>query len=169
MTDEAIDYRVTDGADRRVTLAAVTDDNWRAAADVAPRDDQRDFVPPSAARFLLLSMREGVWHSLAILADGDVVGHLMWGWDDDDRRHWLGGLMVDAAEQGSGVGRAATTVLLRWLFERPDCDAVRLSYQQENTAAARLYASLGFVELDIAEGDEVVAELTRAGGTEAPA
>ncbi|GAA0368726.1 hypothetical protein GCM10009541_08980 [Micromonospora gifhornensis] len=56
----------------------VDDDNWRAVADVVPRDDQRDFIAPSAARYLLLSLREGVWHSLAVCADEEVVGHVMW-------------------------------------------------------------------------------------------
>lgn len=156
-----IDYGIVDAKGRRVTLADITGDNWRAVADVVPRDEQREFVPPSAARFLLLSMREGVWKSLAVCADGSVVGHVMWGWDDDDQRYWLGGVMVDAAEQGNGVARAAMKVLLRWLLERPGCDAVRLSYNRANTAARRLYAALGFVELDLHEGDEVVAELTR--------
>lgn len=159
-----IDYGVTDGQGRRVILTAITDDNWRAVADLVPRDDQRGFVPPSAARFLLLSMREGVWQSLAVVAAGDAVGHIMWGRDADDGKPWVGGLLVTASEQRKGLGRAAMTVLLRWLFECQDCGAVRLSYQPENTAARRLYAALNFVELDLAEGDEIVAELSAEAG-----
>lgn len=159
MTDDLIDSGVRDDRGRLVTLTAITDDNWRAVADVVPRDDQRDFVAPSAARYLLLSSREGAWHSLGIRADEDVVGHVMWGYDPDDGAHWVGGLVVDAPRQGEGIGRAAMTVLLRWLTARPGCVRVRLSYQPENVAARKLYAALGFTELDAVEGDEVVAEL----------
>lgn len=160
MADNDIDEGLVDGRGRRVSLVAVTDSNWRDIADVAPRDEQRGFVPPSAARYLLLSEREGVWHSLGVRADDTIVGHVMWGWDDDDRLPWVGGVVVDAAEQGRGVGRAAMVTLLRWLFARPDTTAVRLSYQPGNVAARAMYADLGFVESDVPVDDEVMAELT---------
>ncbi|CAN5836566.1 GNAT family N-acetyltransferase [soil metagenome] len=155
-----IDYGLTDKADRRVTLRPVDDGNSRAVADVVPLDDQRDFVPPSAARYLLLSMREGVWQSLVVYADQDVVGHAMWGWDDDDQTHWVGGMLIDAAQQGRGLGRATVLSLARWLMERPDCPAVRLSVNESNAAARGLYASVGFAELELAQDGEIVAELT---------
>jgi len=157
---DTVDRGVVDRLDRRVTLVAVTDTNWRDIADVTPRDDQRDFVPASAARYLLLSAREGVWHSLGVRADDSIVGHVMWGWDDDDQMPWIGGVLVDATEQGNGVGRAAMITLVRWLFERPGTQAVRLSYQPENVAARAMYVDLGFVESDVPVDDEIMAELT---------
>lgn len=160
-----IDEGVRDAAGRHVTLVGVTDDNWRAVADVAPRDDQRAFAAQTAARYQLLSMREGEWHSLGIRANDFVVGHVMWAWDDDDGMPWVGGLVVAAAQQGRGLGRAAMVTLLRWLLARPGAAAVRLSYQPENVVARTMYAGLGFVETDLDMGDEVVAELTRAGAT----
>ncbi|WP_353950696.1 GNAT family N-acetyltransferase [Knoellia sp. S7-12] len=161
-TADVINGGVLDSAARRVTLVAVTDANWRDIADVAPRDDQRGFVPPSAARYLLLSQREGEWHSLGVHADDIIVGHVMWGWDDDDQMHWIGGVMVDAGEQGKGVGRAAMVTLIRWLFAKPNVTAVRLSYQPENVAARAMYVDLGFVESDVPVDDEIMAELTAA-------
>ncbi|RUL95111.1 GNAT family N-acetyltransferase [Micromonospora gifhornensis] len=139
----------------------VDDDNWRAVADVVPRDDQRDFVAPSAARYLLLSLREGVWHSLAVCADDEVVGHVMWGWDDDDQSYWIGGMVIDASRQGAGLGRATVLTLVRWLMERPDCQGVRLSVHTSNDLARGLYGSIGFQELKPDEDGEIVAELTR--------
>ncbi|EAP97669.1 hypothetical protein JNB_19403 [Janibacter sp. HTCC2649] len=38
----------------------------------------------------------------------------------DDQMPWIGGVLIDAAEQGRGVGRAAMVKLLRWLFARPE-------------------------------------------------
>lgn len=159
---QVIDEGVVDGAGRQVTLVDVTDANWRDIADVVPRDEQRGFVPPSAARYLLLSAREGVWHSLGVGADDDIVGHVMWGWDDDDQLHWIGGVLIDAAHQGRGLGRAAMVTLIRWLFAQPAVTAVRLSYQPENVAARAMYLDLGFVESDVPVDDEIMAELTAA-------
>lgn len=61
---------------------------------------------------------------------------------------------------GVGVGRAAARTLIRWLADRMDCEVLRLSNHPDNTAAKRLYASLGFRPLPTVEDDEVVAELS---------
>lgn len=156
-----IDRGLTNRTGHRVTLREVDDDNWRAVADIVPRDDQREFVAPSAARYLLLSLREGVWRSLAVYADEEVVGHIMWGWDDDDQCYWIGGMVIDAARQGGGLGRSSVLSLVQWLIERPDCQAVRLSVHESNDVARGLYASVGFQELELDEDGEIVAELTR--------
>jgi diamine N-acetyltransferase len=155
-----IDFDLRDRAGRRVTLRPVDDGNWRAVADVVPRDDQRAWVYPMAARYLLLSERGDVWTSLAVYADEAVVGHVMWGVDDDGSR-WIGGMVVDAAEQGRGVGAAAVTTLAAWLSDQPGCTAVRLSYHPDNTAAATLYPRLGFTPTGAFEDDELIAELSR--------
>ncbi|MFG3496778.1 GNAT family N-acetyltransferase [Streptomyces sp. NPDC047886] len=146
-----------DGAGRRVALHEVSDDNWRAVADVAPLDDQRRYVPALAARYLLLSLREGVWNSFAVCADDTVVGHMMWG-RDEDGSYWIGGMVIDGGEQGRGLGRAAVRTLMGWLADRADCQVIRLSHHPDNTVAAALYASVGFRPTAAVEGDEVVAE-----------
>lgn len=153
---------LSDRAGRRVVLREVDDENWRAVADVAPLDDQRRYVPALAARYLLLSSREGVWHSMAVCADDTVAGHLMWG-RDEDGSYWLGGMVIDGPEQGKGVGRAAVRTLMDWLARRPDCRELRLSYHPDNTVAARLYASVGFRPTALSSGDEVVAGLSVPG------
>jgi diamine N-acetyltransferase len=154
-----IDSGLRDRAGRHVTLRAVDDANWRAVADVAPRDDQRDWVPALAARYLVLTMRSDVWTSLAVYADEAVVGHVMWGVDDDGSR-WIGGMVIDAAEQDRGVGRAAVRSLADWLAIQDGGHPVRLSYHPDNAPAARLYTSLGFAPTGAMEDDELVAELT---------
>ena len=153
-----IDSGLRDRAGRHVTVRPVDDDNWRAVADVAPRDDQRGWVPALAARYLVLTMRSDVWTSLAVYADETVVGHVMWGVDDDGSR-WIGGLVVDADEQDRGVARAAVRTLADWLASQDGGYPVRLSYHPDNTPAARLYTSLGFTPTGAMEDDELIAEL----------
>lgn len=161
-TDESNAF--TDRTGRVVTLVPVDDDNWRSIADIAPRDTQRDFVAATAARYLLLSTREPVWNSLGVLADDTVVGHVMWGRDPDDGTYWIGGMVVDAEEQGRGTGKAALRRLLQQLTSLPDCHEIRLSYQEGNVVAARLYTDLGFTataerENEGEAGEEIVAVL----------
>jgi diamine N-acetyltransferase len=138
-----------------LTLAPVTADSWRDVADLAPRDDQRRFVPALAARYLLLGLFGDTWHNLAVLEDDTAVAHVMWGVDDDGS-HWIGGLLVDAAHQGRGVGRRTVELLLeRWM---PDHLMARASCHPDNTASWALFASLGFVETGEWDDDELVVE-----------
>lgn len=157
------DHVFLDRAGRRVTLHEVDQRNWRAVADIAPFDEQRVYVAALAARYLLLSVYEEHWHSLAVHADDTVAGHVMWG-RDDDGSHWIGGLLVDRSEQGRGVGRAALRAVLARLAEQPDCRVVRLSYPEDNLSVRGLTESLGFAPTGAVEDDEIVAELTSSRG-----
>jgi len=63
-----------------------------------------------------------------------------------------GSLMVAAAARGTGVGRALTTDLVAWA-RRTGFAAVQFNAVVDvNTAAIRLYESLGFVTLGVAPG-----------------
>lgn len=140
-----------------LTLSDVTADNWRDVADLAPRDDQRRFVPALAARYLLLGVHGDTWHNLAAFEGGVAVAHVMWG-QDDDGSLWIGGLLVDAAHQGRGVGRRVVELLLERWQDEPG--PVRMSYHPDNAASRALFAGLGFVDTGEWADDERVMELS---------
>jgi diamine N-acetyltransferase len=142
---------------RPISLVEVSADNWRDIADLAPRDDQRAYVAPLAARYLLLGMHGDTWHNLGAYDGATPVGHVMWGTDEDGSQ-WIGGLLVDAAHQGRGLGRAivvALVAMLRAAGEGP----IRLSHHPDNVASRGLSESLGFVPTGVVEDGEVVMEL----------
>ncbi|MEU4216189.1 GNAT family N-acetyltransferase [Actinoplanes sp. NPDC026623] len=138
-----------------ISLEPVTKDNWRACVALTVRPDRRDFVN-DVAHYLCLCQYGGLWQPLAVVLEGEVAGFCMWA-VDDDRSRWIGGVVVDASRQRSGVGRAAVIALRDRLAAEPDCPNVALSYVPENTAARALYASLGFVETGEMDDDEIVA------------
>lgn len=147
-----------------VSLTPVDASSWRAVAAVEPRRDQAQWVAP-VTRYLCLCLYDGVWQPLAVRAGDDVVGFVMWALDEDEGSHWIGGLVVDAAHQERGIGRATVTALLR-MFEGLDGHReAALSYEPGNTAARRLYASLGFVETGEESDGELVARRPRSGLT----
>lgn len=143
-----------------ITLEPVTADNWRACAALTVHPDQREFVN-AVTYYLCLCHYGDTWQPLAAVRDGEVVGFCMWG-IDDDRSRWIGGVVVDAARQRTGIGKAMIGALVERLAADPDCPNVALSYQPENKAARALYASLGFVETGELEDDEIVARRTRS-------
>lgn len=143
-----------------VRLIEIDESNWRAVVDIEPKPGQERFVAP-VARYLALCHYGGEWHPLAIEADGHVVGHVMWAVDEEDGSTWLGGLVIDAASQGRGIGRAAMNALLD-RFSDGHRSNIALSYLPDNIVARRLYADLGFVETDEMEDEEIVARYIRS-------
>ena len=102
--------------------------------------------------YLCLCTYGGTWHPLAIEADGEIVGFLMWAVDDDSSR-WIGGVVIDVDHQRRGLGRAAMAEAVRLLGAQPGCTGIALSVSPDNAAARALYASLGFVETGEVEDD----------------
>jgi diamine N-acetyltransferase len=78
--------------------------------------------------------------------------------DPADESYWIGGLLIDAASQGRGLGRATVQLMVSQAREaaRP---SVALSHEPDNTVTRQLYAALGFVETGETEDDEVVARV----------
>lgn len=154
-----------------VTLREVDAQTWRSCIDLAVRPDQAEFVSPVCRYLALCAYDDGPWAPLAVLATrvdaeprrgealdragDDVVGFVMWGIDPGDDSFWIGGLVIDAARQGRGLGRATVDVLVEHA-RAGDHPSVALSYQPHNPAR-HLYAALGFEETGEREGDEIVA------------
>ena len=143
-----------DHAPTDVTVHSVTRDNWRDVRDLAVAPRQRAFVEDP--NFYLALCCYTNWNPCAISADDAVIGFMMWAIDDDGSV-WLGGIFIDARHQRRGYGRRCVEVLIGQLAEQAGAAGFALSYQRENSVAARLYAQLGFVETGEMADDEVVA------------
>lgn len=143
-----------------VSIVPVDSGNWRAVAALSVTPEQRDWVAEPAYYLALCHYGEAGWRPLAVLGpDGDVVGFLMWTVDPADGAAWLGGIVVDAARQGRGHGRAAVRAAVDLLSAEHGHTDFALSYEPANVAARRCYASLGFTETGETEDTEVVARL----------
>jgi diamine N-acetyltransferase len=142
-----------------VTLRPVDAGSWRDVARLTVAPGQERFVAVPTY-YLAFCAYGDVWHPMSVHgADDAVIGFLMWGIDDADGSCWLGGIFVDAAHQGRGVGRAAVLEAIRMLRDQTGAASFALSYDPDNTVAKGLYASLGFVETGEVDEDEVVARL----------
>jgi diamine N-acetyltransferase len=139
-----------------VLLEDIGPDNWRACTALEVAEPQREFVAPVAYYLTLCAYDEGPWRPLAVRADGEVVGFVMWGVDPEDESFWIGGLVIDRRQQGRGHGRAVVARLLERAASSGHHEAA-LSYQPENTVARSLYSRMGFVETGEVDGDETVA------------
>jgi diamine N-acetyltransferase len=143
-----------------VTLRPVDAGSWRDVARLTVVPGQERFVA-APTYYLAFCAYSDIWRPLSVHdVDGEVVGFLMWGIDNADGSCWLGGIVVDAAHQGRGVGRAAVREAIRVLREQTGAASFALSYDPDNAVAKGLYTSLGFVETGEVDEDEVVARLS---------
>ena len=94
--------------------------------------------------------------------DGDtMVGYVMVIYDYDVPEYDVWHLMIDAQYQHRGFGRAAMEQVLAYIAAKPfgDSSRVAMTCHERNTAALRLYESLGFAPTGTR--DEAEVELVR--------
>lgn len=109
--------------------------------------------------------------TFGIYKDDTPVGFLMIGYDvnsdDEDapkiakRNYNIWRLMIDKKFQGKGFGKKAIDLALEFVNTFP-CGTAKycwLSYESENDIARQLYKSVGFIETDEKDGEEIVAIL----------
>jgi diamine N-acetyltransferase len=135
-------------------IRPVTKDNWEQLIDLKVRDNQKNFVASnlySIAESQFGEDFEGHWdfHPFGIYDDeGTPVGFLMYGlnFEHPKQQAFIIRLMVDEKYQGKGYGRFGVEKMLEIFRADERIQAVGISYEPENEAARKLYASLGFQE-----------------------
>ncbi len=128
-----------------VELRAITKENWRQCIKLKPSEDQAEFVAPNVFSIAESKFDEHMM-PMGIFDGEEMVGFIMFGFDVDDGNYGVQRLMVDAAHQGKGYGRAAMLEAISRCRTMPDCRQVALSCVPDNVAAEKLYESLGFVK-----------------------
>jgi diamine N-acetyltransferase len=140
------------------TLTPVDQNNWYAVTQLEVSEEQKSVFPVPSVYWLAESAYCG-FTPLAMYAGDQLVGFAVHAIDPDDGICWIMAYMIDARFQGTGYGRTGMLALIAHLRKLRLSDKLRLGHRPENERAARLYASLGFEEID-RQGHEVIRELT---------
>ncbi|MEZ7734524.1 GNAT family N-acetyltransferase [Gemella sp. 27098_8_149] len=134
-------------------------------------DNQKSFVATNNSSiieaYIAITENNHVF-TFGIYNDDKPVGFLMIGFDvnsDDESapkiakgNYNIWRLMIDKKFQGKGFGKKAMELALEFINTFP-CGTAKycwLSYESENDRARQLYKSVGFVETDEKDGDEIV-------------
>lgn len=143
---------------RDVQLLPLTRDNWRECSNLHVAESQRTFLPTN-----LHSIAEAQFYpdnvSRVVAADdGQIVGFALYGIETNSNRPKIFRLMIGERFQSRGLGRAAMQAIITDIRRRWDPAQIYVSFQNPNAIARRLYASLGFEEVE-QEGEKITARL----------
>ena len=137
-------------------------------------DNQKRFVASNNISIIeayIAIVENGHVFTFGIYNDDAPVGFLMIGFDvnsDEEGvpriakgNYNIWRLMIDKKFQGKGFGKKAIELALEFINTFP-CGTAKycwLSYESDNDIARQLYQSVGFVETDEKDGEEIVAIL----------
>ena len=140
----------------KVTLKDINRGNFKQCIELIVDEGQKNFVATNVFS-IAQSKVEPAFDVQAVYDGEEMVGFVMYGWDEEEGCHSLARLMVDKNQQGKGYGRAATEAVIERLRAEPGCKQIVLSVNPANTNAQALYASLGFVKTgEVSHGEEVM-------------
>ena len=160
-----------------IELRKITWDNFHECINLKITDEQeeRDYVPSNTyslaqAYVAVLSGNEisPTPQTYAIYNDETMIGFTWFYYDtvtneyDDEPCYVILRFMIDKQYQNKGLGKQAMAKILSHIKTYPygEAKAVYLSYDRRNTAAIKLYQSLGFKETgEYLRDDEVVTKL----------
>ena len=137
-------------------------------------DNQKSFVATNNSSiieaYIAITENNHVF-TFGIYNDDTPIGFLMIGFDVNSdvegapriakRNYNIWRLMIDKKFQGKGFGKKAMELALEFINTFP-CGTAKncwLSYESDNNVARQLYKSVGFVETDEKDGEEIVAVL----------
>lgn len=140
-----------------ITLKEVDKENWEECVELNVSEEQNDYVAANWYSILQAKFEEEIYP--LCIYDGQVmVGFLMYDLDPDTNRMEMCRLMIDHKYQGKGYGRSAVLKLLDLIREKYGKIKFYTSTVPGNTAAQKLYESIGFKKTgEIMWGEVVMA------------
>lgn len=141
-----------------IELREVTRDTLGACIRLRVLPEQEKFVATNIFSLAESAVTPDTW-PLAVYAAGEMVGFLMYSREPETGRYWILRLMIDAAQQGRGLGRAALLAAIDLIGQRHGCQEIVLGVVDGNQVAERLYESVGFCQTGEFESGEAIMRL----------
>jgi diamine N-acetyltransferase len=144
----------------KVSLREIDQKNFRECVNLKVAAGQETFVATNVMSIAQVYIYPTA-NPLAVYAGDEMVGFVMYGYDEEDEHFYLGRLMIDEKHQGKGYGRAATLAVIERMKLIENCREIFLSFVPENTGAEKLYQSVGFERTGkTSESGEIVMRFT---------
>lgn len=137
-----------------IELRLIDKENMYDVIELEVEDEQKDFVASNSFSLLQANYEENLY-PFAIYRDNELVGFIMYDFDDETGMYGMCRLMVDKKFQKQGIGKAAIEKLFDKVIEEHGNVKFSTSAEPYNTVALNLYKKLGFEDTGKLIYDEV--------------
>ena len=138
-----------------ISLREITKDNFDECVKLKVAEGQEKFVATNVYSIAQTKVYP-TYLPFAIYDADKMVGFVMFGFDKEDEKYYLGRLMIDEKYQGKGYGKAATLEVIERMRQIEDCKEFFLSFVPGNNGAEKMYSSLGFEKTGEIVDNEIV-------------
>ncbi|MBD2863981.1 GNAT family N-acetyltransferase [Paenibacillus oceani] len=130
-----------------IALKEIDHRNWQECIKLKVKKEQEHFVPSNLYSLVQAKYQNTEYYSFVPFAsylDETMVGFIMWDDVPNNGVYVIPRLMIDEQYQGKGIAKRVLQTAIDIIKQKKDCKGIQVSYEPDNVAAQRLYASLGF-------------------------
>ena len=140
-----------------IELRAITEENFIDAFNLKLAPGQESFVSHPIRSLAQAYVYRNQCQPFGIYAAEKMVGYVMVIYDYDIPEYDIWHMMIDKEEQGHGYGREALDQVIKYIMTKPfgDSDRIALTCNKNNSAARKLYESIGFTASGSEDGEEI--------------
>ena len=124
--------------------------NYWDCMELVVDDSQKGFVADNSQSLAEAAFEDGIF-TLGIYAGDTMVGFLLYCYDDSFPGWYLCRFMIGKQFQGKGYGKQAALEFLDYFKKTHNAEKLYTSVVPGNTAARRLWTSIGFRDLNEVE------------------
>ena len=141
----------------KITLKKIDESNFIDCFHLQLGEGQERFVSHPIRSLAQAYVYYGQCTPFGIYHEDQMVGYVMVIYDYDEEAYNLWHLMIDAAKQNRGYGKAAVQCCLDYIRTKPfgTSNEIKLTCHEENEAALHLYRSFGFRPTGERDEDEI--------------
>ena len=145
-----------------IELRAITEENFIDAFNLKLAPGQESFVSHPIQSLAQAYVYRNQCQPFGIYAAEKMVGYVMVIYDYDIPEYDIWHMMIDKEEQGHGYGREALDQVIKYIMTKPfgDSDRIALTCNKNNSAARKLYESIGFTASGSEDGEEIELVMT---------
>ena len=145
-----------------IELRAITEENFIDAFNLKLAPGQESFVSHPIRSLAQAYVYRNQCQPFGIYAAEKMVGYAMVIYDYDIPEYDIWHMMIDKEEQGHGYGREALDQVIKYIMTKPfgDSDRIALTCNKNNSAARKLYESIGFTASGSEDGEEIELVMT---------
>ena len=145
-----------------IELRAITEENFIDSFNLKLAPGQESFVSHPIRSLAQAYVYRNQCQPFGIYAAEKMVGYVMVIYDYDIPEYDIWHMMIDKEEQGHGYGREALDQVIKYIMTKPfgDSDRIALTCNKNNSAARKLYESIGFTASGSEDGEEIELVMT---------